>query len=87
MDTTLSTRYIDAKYGNPSRAELLELQDDVSKELQSIKTEKSDVFARFPGIHGRFQQSQLDVLDIREQKVCAMFDHVSEMIYARRGLV
>ncbi len=83
MNTELSARYITAKYSNLSRAELLSLQNDASKELQSIKADKEAIYSR-PGIHGRYQQSQLDVLDIREQKVCAIFDNVSDMIYAKR---
>lgn len=82
MNTELSARYIAAKYNNLSRNDLLSIQDDACQELKSIKAEKADVYARYPGVHGRFQQSQLDVLDIREQKVCAIFDNVSDMIYA-----
>lgn len=80
MNTELATRYIELKYGNRTRAALLELQQDVTKELREIKAAKSDVFVRYPGVHGRFQQSQLDVLDIREQKACAMFDNIGEML-------
>ena len=78
--TTLAIRYIEAKYKGATRAELFELQQDCSKELKTIKAEKSDVFNRFKGVHGRFQHSQLDVLDIREQKVCALFDNVGDLI-------
>lgn len=85
MNTELSIRYIQAKYNIPSRAELLELQQEVAAELRAIKAEKSDVYARYPGVHGRFQQSQLDVLDIREQKACAMFDNLGDMIFSRRN--
>lgn len=86
MNTELSIRLIRAQHGNPSRAELLELQQDAAKELREIKAAKSDVFNRYSGVHGRFQQSQLDVLDIREQKICALFDKVSNLAYARRDL-
>lgn len=80
MNTELSTRYIEAKYKGATRAQLLELQDDAAKELKAIKAAKSDVFARYTGVHGRFQQSQLDVLDIRENNICALFDNVSDML-------
>lgn len=85
MNTELCNRYIQDKYNSPSRATLLELQQEVAAELQAIKAEKSDVYARYPGVHGRFQHSQLDVLDIREQKACAMFDNLCDMIFARRN--
>lgn len=85
FENSLAARYISAKYDNPSRAELLQLQQDIAAELKSIKAEKEDVYTRYPGVHGRFQQSQLDVLDIREQKTCAMFDNLGDMIFARRN--
>lgn len=85
MNTELSARYINAKYSKVTRAELLALQQDVAKELIEIKAAKDQVFRDYPGVHGRFQHSQLDVLDIREQKVCAMFDNIGDMIFARRN--
>lgn len=48
--------------------------------VKEIKAAKEKVYTDFPGVHGRFQQSQLDVLDIREYKACAMFDNISDMI-------
>lgn len=83
MNTELSARYIAAKFTDVSREALVLLRKDVAAELAAIKAAKSDVFVRYPGVHGRFQQSQLDVLDIREQKTCAMFDNISVMIAAR----
>ena len=85
MNTTLSARYIKAKYEGASRVQLLELQQDVAKELREIKAAKEQVFRDYPGVHGRFQQSQLYVLDIREQKVSAIFDNIGDMIFARRS--
>lgn len=78
---SLSEKFVIARIKGATRSELLTLQDEAGKELKEIKAAKSDVYARFPGVHGRFQQSQLDVLDIRENKVCAMFDELSEMIF------
>lgn len=80
MNTDLATRYIKAKYSKTSREELIALRNDVSAELKAIKASKEKVYTDFPGVHGRFQQSQLDVLDIREYKVCAMIDNISDMI-------
>ena len=71
----ISIRYIELKYGKASNADWVELMKAAGSEIESIKSEKSDIFNRFPGVHGRFQQSQLDVLDIREQKACAIFDN------------
>ncbi|QDP66975.1 MAG: hypothetical protein Unbinned3138contig1000_17 [Prokaryotic dsDNA virus sp.] len=76
----LAEQYIAAKYGNPTRADLIALRKKVGAEIETIKDEKSDVFRRYTGVHGRFQESQLDVLDIREQKASAMFDNISVMI-------
>lgn len=84
MNTELTARYIDAKYHGATREALTALRKDVAVEIESIKAAKSDVFARYPGVHGRFQQSQLDVLDIREMKACALFDNVTAMIAAAR---
>lgn len=80
MNTELSARYIVAKIKGGTVAELLQLRREIGQELEAIKAAKNDVFNRYPGVHGRFQHSQLDVLDIREQKVCAMFDNVSIFI-------
>lgn len=80
MNTELATRYINAKYSKTSREELIALRNDVSAELRSIKSAKEKVYTDFPGVHGRFQQSHLDVLDIREYKACAMIDNISDMI-------
>lgn len=76
----LAIRYIAAKYSNPSKPELICLRNDAAKELRKINAEKSDVFNRYNGVHGRFQHSQLDVLDIREQKICAIIDNLDNMI-------
>jgi len=83
MNADLATRYIKAKYENPSREVLETLLSDAIKEVRSIEREKSDVFARYPGVHGRFQQSQLDVLDIRQNKVLAIVTNTRKMIAAR----
>ena len=80
MNFEISERYITAIIKGATRAELLSLRSEVGAEIREIKAGKSDVFARFPGIHGRFQQSQLDVFDIRERKCSVMFDNLSEMI-------
>lgn len=80
MNTEITERYIIAKYKGATRTELLQLQDDIAKEIEVVKNEKSDVFKRYKGVHGRFQQSQLDVLDIREAKMCALFDNVTGML-------
>ena len=85
MNTELNARYINAKYSKVTIVELLTLQQDVAKELEEIKFAKDQVFRDYPGVHGRFQHSQLEVLDIREQKVCAMFDNIGDMIFARRN--
>jgi len=79
--TSLSERYIIATIAGADLDTLLDIKSEVAKELIAIKDAKSDVFKRFPGVHGRFQHSQLDVLGIREIKMCAMFDNLSDMIY------
>lgn len=80
MNTELSIRFINAKYSTTTRDELIALRKDIGKEIQDIKRAKDQVFIDYPGVHGRFQHSQLDVLDIREQKACGMFDQVNAMI-------
>ena len=79
--TSLNERYIIATIAGADLGTLLNMKDECAKELTEIKNAKSDVFNRFHGVHGRFQHSQLDVLDIRETKMCAMFDNLSDMIY------
>lgn len=81
---SLSEKFVIARIKGATRAELLALQDQAGKELKEIKAEKSDVYKRYPGVHGRFQQSQLDVLDMRETKICAMFDTLSDLIFATK---
>lgn len=77
---TLTERYITAKYSKTSREELIAIANDARAELEIIKYRKQEVYDRYPGVHGRFQQSQLDVLDIREYKVCAMLDNLDAMV-------
>lgn len=83
MDAAFSIqgRHIIAKHKGATRAEILALQDDVANELRDIDSIRSDIFARYPGIRGYFQQSQLDVLSICEQKMYAIFDNVSDMVH------
>lgn len=71
----LANTYINLKYGNATREDWRNLMVAAGKEIEEIKSAKSDVFKRYPNVHGRFQQSQLDVLDIREQKICAIYDN------------
>ena len=85
MNTELNARYINAKYSKVTIVELLTLHQDVAKELEKIKFATDQVFRDYPGVHGQFQHSHLEVLDIREQKVCAMFDNIGDMIFARRN--
>lgn len=80
---TIAERYINAKYGKPAKDELISIRRAAAKELRDIKSEKDSVFDRYKGVHGRFQHSQLDVLDIREGKICAVIDNLDVMIAAR----
>lgn len=79
----IAIKFINAKHSNASKVELVSLRKEAAKELREIKAAKDDVFNRHKGVHGRFQQSQLDVLDIREYKVCAIIDNLDSMISAR----
>lgn len=80
----LSAQYINLKYGNASREDWKNLMISAIRELKDIKSAKSDIFQRYPGTHGRFQQSQLDVLDIREHKVCAIYDNAMNMLVSTK---
>jgi arsenate reductase-like glutaredoxin family protein len=80
LNHELAARFIEAKYNLISRQEIVSLFDDVKEELAKIKNEKEDVYRRYPRVHGRFQQSQLDVLDIHEQKISAIFDNLNNML-------
>jgi hypothetical protein len=80
MTYSINERYIIATIKGADRNTLVNMRDEAAKELVEIKNAKADLFKRYPGVHGRFQQSQLDVLDIRETKMCAMFDNLSDMI-------
>lgn len=80
----IASTYIKLEYGNATREDWKALMIAAGKELEVIKAAKSDVFARYPGVHGRFQQSQLDVLDIREQKTCAIYDNAMNAMVAAR---
>lgn len=77
---TIAERYINAKYRKTNKEDLINLRLDAAKELREIKSEKDSVFDRYKGVHGRFQHSQLDVLDIRESKICAVIDNLDVMI-------
>lgn len=82
--TNLANTYINLKYGNATREDWNNLMIAAGKEIEFIKSAKSDVFDRYPGVHGRFQHSQLDVLDIREQKICAIYDNAMNAMVAAR---
>ncbi len=76
----LAQRYITAKYQGATRDELIQLRNDAATEIKDIEAAKSDIYARFPGVHGRFQQSQLDVLSNRKDNARALYDNVLRMI-------
>ena len=80
--TSINERYIIATVKGADRAALLIMREEASLELAEIKSAKERLFDRYRGVHGRFQQSQLDVLDIRETRMCAMFDNLSDMVFA-----
>jgi hypothetical protein len=73
MNYSLGQRYVKAHYGQASAEEVASLRADAMQELDAIKAAKAQIHAK-TGVHGRFQQSQLDVLDIREMKVCGIID-------------
>lgn len=75
----VSRQYIDLKYGNASAQDWRDLMKSAGAVLTQIKTEKSEIYANGPRVHGAFQQSQLDVLDQREFKVCAVYDNAMAM--------
>jgi len=80
MTYSINERYIIATIKGADHITLVNMRDEAAKELAEIKNAKAELFKRYPGVHGRFQQSQLDVTDIRETKMCAMFDNLSDMI-------
>lgn len=82
---SLAATYIDLKYGNPSIDDLVNFRKECVREVNAIERRKSDVFKRFTGVHGRFQQSQLDVMDIQQNKVSAMIQNVNKMINKAKG--
>lgn len=75
-----TTFWLNAKYNGSNIEGLKRLRNDICETLKSIKKEKDDVFNRFKGVHGIFQHSQLDVLDIREAKTCMVIDEIDKMI-------
>jgi len=77
----ISNRYISLKFSAASREDWMGLAKDAAKIISLIKSEKSDVFANGPRVHGAAQQSQLDVLDMREQRMCAVFDNAQMAAY------
>lgn len=81
---TAAEKYIEYKYGNAPKAELIAFQKSVAAVIREIKQEKQAVYANGPAVHGRFQQSQLDVLDIHENKLCAIFDNTYDLIAAAK---
>jgi hypothetical protein len=81
---TNGEKFINLKYGNPSRDHLVSFRRELATELREINDRNDEIFTTYKGVHGRFQQSQLDVLDIRKMKVYGMIDQVDAMI-AKRG--
>lgn len=51
--------------------------------MQELEARFNDIFDHGPRIHGRFQQSQLDVIDIQRQKAHGM----RKMVSAFRSLI
>lgn len=80
---TNGEKFITLKYGNPSREELISFRSELATELGEISARNDEIFNTFKGVHGRFQQSQLDVLDIRKTKIYAMIDQVDAMVATR----
>ena len=85
MTFTETQQWLTAKYKGSNVDDLKKLRESIGVTLKEIKKEKSSVFERFKGIHGRFQHSQLDVLDIREIKTCAVIDDIDNMIAAHHS--
>lgn len=81
---TAAEKYIGYKYGNAPKVELQAFQKAVAAEISAIKREKSAIYENGPAVHGRFEQSQLDVLDIHENKLCAIFDNTYDLIAAAK---
>lgn len=78
----ISRRYISAKYGETDKSGWKALAIDAAKVIEMVKAEKSEVFTNGPRVHGRRQQSQLDILDNREMRMCAVFDNATAAMIA-----
>lgn len=80
LSTKITERYIALKYGEAPRSEWKALMVDAGQVISAIKAEKSEIFTNGPKVHGRFQQSQLDILDEREFRMSAVYDNAMNMM-------
>lgn len=80
QSAALTNAYINVKFGSPSKQVCRDLMKQAAAVIEGCKTAKSEIYANGPKVHGAFQQSQLDLLDIWENKACAVYDNAMEMM-------
>jgi len=80
QSAALTEAYINAKFGAPSKAVCRELMKQAASVIEGCKAAKSEVYASGPYVHGPRQQSQLDLLDVWQNKAEAVFDNAMEMM-------
>lgn len=80
QSSDLTNSYINLKYGVATKAACREVMMQAAAVIDSCKKAKEEVYANGPKVHGATQQSQLDLLDIWENKACAVYNNVMQMM-------
>lgn len=80
QSSNLTEAYVNLKYGTPSKNACRELMKQAAAVIEGCKKAKEEIYTNGPKVHGARQQSQLDLLDIWENKACAVYDNTMEMM-------
>ena len=76
----LTKAYLDVKYGNVTKEECQKVIDQANELIIECKKAKEEIYKSGPKVHGARQQSQLDMIDIWENKACAIYDNVTKIM-------
>ena len=80
QSAALTNAYINVKFGTPSKAVCRDLMKQANEVIEGCKKAKEEIYTNGPKIHGATQHSQLDLLDVWENKACAVYDNAMEMM-------
>ncbi len=80
QSSNLTNAYINLKYGVATKQACREVMMQAAAVIDGCKKAKEEIYTNGPKVHGATQQSQLDLLDVWENKACAVYDNTMAMM-------